>query len=93
MKEGFDDFTRVRELLGPGDRSGQWLVYAARRRIKAMLALAGGDLERALIWTGMDVSSIRRSLVRHAQTNTVACKLCCSCRRRCASCCNISMLL
>ncbi|MBG6247791.1 MULTISPECIES: 30S ribosomal protein S12 methylthiotransferase accessory factor YcaO [Symbiopectobacterium] len=48
--EGFDDFTRVRELLGlaTGKDDG-WLTLRIGE-LKAMLALAGGDLEQALIW-------------------------------------------
>ncbi|MGK2889364.1 MAG: 30S ribosomal protein S12 methylthiotransferase accessory factor YcaO [Candidatus Malihini olakiniferum] len=48
--EGFDDFTRVRELLGlvTGKNNG-WLTLRIGE-LKAMLALAGGDLEQALIW-------------------------------------------
>ncbi len=48
--EGFDDFTRVRELLGlaTGKDNG-WLTLRIGE-LKAMLALAGGDLEQALIW-------------------------------------------
>ncbi|MCW2479480.1 30S ribosomal protein S12 methylthiotransferase accessory factor YcaO [Candidatus Symbiopectobacterium sp. NZEC135] len=49
--EGFDDFTRVRELLGlaTGKDNG-WLTLRIGE-LKAMLALAGGDLEQALIWS------------------------------------------
>ncbi|MGX8942126.1 30S ribosomal protein S12 methylthiotransferase accessory factor YcaO [Symbiopectobacterium sp. Eva_TO] len=48
--EGFDDFTRVSELLGlaTGKDNG-WLTLRIGE-LKAMLALAGGDLEQALIW-------------------------------------------
>ena len=50
-EEGFDDFTRVRELLGlaTGPDNGWYTLRIGE--LKAMLALAGGDLEQALIWT------------------------------------------
>ncbi|MCS5961272.1 hypothetical protein LNP74_25615 [Klebsiella pneumoniae subsp. pneumoniae] len=49
--EGLDDFTRVRELLGlaTGKDSGWYTLRVGE--LKAMLALASGDLEQALIWT------------------------------------------
>ena len=49
--EGLDDFTRVRELLGlaTGKDNGWYTLRVGE--LKAMLALAGGDLEQALIWT------------------------------------------
>jgi ribosomal protein S12 methylthiotransferase accessory factor len=49
--EGHDDFTRVRELLGiaTGKDNGWYTLRIGE--LKAMLALAGGDLEQALIWT------------------------------------------
>lgn len=50
-EEGHDDFTRVRELLGlaSGKDNGWYTLRIGE--LKAMLALAGGDLEQALIWT------------------------------------------
>lgn len=50
-EEGFDDFTRVRELLGlaTGKDNGWYTLRIGE--LKAMLALAGGDLDQALIWT------------------------------------------
>lgn len=50
-EEGHDDFTRVRELLGmaTGKDNGWYTLRIGE--LKAMLALAGGDLEQALIWT------------------------------------------
>ncbi len=50
-EEGFDDFTRVRELLGlaTGLDNGWYTLRIGE--LKAMLALAGGDLEQALVWT------------------------------------------
>ena len=48
--EGLDDFARVRELLGiaPGKDNGWYTLRVGE--LKSMLALAGGDLEQALIW-------------------------------------------
>ncbi|MFC0229188.1 30S ribosomal protein S12 methylthiotransferase accessory factor YcaO [Serratia aquatilis] len=48
--EGLDDFTRVRELLGLATgKDNAW--YTLRiGELKSMLALAGGDIEQALIW-------------------------------------------
>ncbi|MEE3649602.1 MULTISPECIES: 30S ribosomal protein S12 methylthiotransferase accessory factor YcaO [unclassified Brenneria] len=48
--EGFDDFTRVRELLGiaTGKDNGWFTLRIGE--LKSMLALAGGDLDQALIW-------------------------------------------
>ncbi|MWL74438.1 30S ribosomal protein S12 methylthiotransferase accessory protein YcaO, partial [Escherichia coli] len=48
--EGNDDFTRVRELLGlaTGKDNGWYTLRIGE--LKAMLALAGGDLEQALTW-------------------------------------------
>lgn len=50
-EEGYDDFTRVRELLGlaTGKDNGWYTLRIGE--LKAMLALAGGDLEQALVWT------------------------------------------
>ncbi|MCG8709010.1 YcaO-like family protein [Brenneria sp. 4F2] len=48
--EGFDDFTRVRELLGiaTGKNNGWFTLRVGE--LKSMLALAGGDVEQALSW-------------------------------------------
>ena len=48
--EGLDDFTRVRELLGlaTGKDNGWYTLRVGE--LKSMLALAGGDLNQALIW-------------------------------------------
>ncbi|MGE4878622.1 30S ribosomal protein S12 methylthiotransferase accessory factor YcaO [Yersinia enterocolitica] len=48
--EGLDDFARVRELLGiaSGKDNGWYTLRVGE--LKSMLALAGGDLEQALIW-------------------------------------------
>lgn len=50
-EESHDDFTRVRELLGlaSGKDNGWYTLRIGE--LKAMLALAGGDLDQALIWT------------------------------------------
>lgn len=49
--EGHDDMTRVRELLGlaTGKDTGWYTLRIGE--LKAMLALAGGDLDQALAWT------------------------------------------
>ncbi|WP_075181198.1 30S ribosomal protein S12 methylthiotransferase accessory factor YcaO [Pantoea sp. 1.19] len=49
--ESLDDFTRVRELLGlaTGKDNGWYTLRIGE--LKAMLALAGGDLDQALSWT------------------------------------------
>ncbi|MEC5318602.1 30S ribosomal protein S12 methylthiotransferase accessory factor YcaO [Brenneria populi subsp. brevivirga] len=48
--EGFDDFTRVRELLGIATgKDNAWFTLRIGE-LKSMLALAGGDLEQALTW-------------------------------------------
>ena len=49
-EEGFDDFTRVRELLGLATGSDNGWYTLRIGELKAMLALAGGDLEQALVW-------------------------------------------
>lgn len=50
-EEGLDDFTRVRELLGiVCERDSAWHTLRIGE-LKALLALAGGDLEQALTWT------------------------------------------
>ena len=49
--EGLDDFTRVRELLGLATgRDNGWFSLRVGE-LKSMLALAGGDLQQALLWT------------------------------------------
>jgi len=50
-EEGHDDFTRVRELLGLASGKGNGWYTLRIGELKAMLALAGGDLDQALIWT------------------------------------------
>lgn len=49
--ESLDDFTRVRELLGLATGKDNGWSTLRIGELKAMLALAGGDLEQALIWT------------------------------------------
>ncbi|HHB1424177.1 TPA: 30S ribosomal protein S12 methylthiotransferase accessory factor YcaO [Serratia odorifera] len=49
--EGLDDFTRVRELLGiASGKDNAWHTLRVGE-LKSMLALAGGDMDQALIWT------------------------------------------
>ncbi|GKX59168.1 30S ribosomal protein S12 methylthiotransferase accessory factor YcaO [Leminorella grimontii] len=48
--EGLDDAVRVRELLGMASGSGNGWSSLRIGELKAMLALAGGDLEQALSW-------------------------------------------
>ena len=64
--EGLDDFIRVRELLGlaTGKDNGWYTLRIGE--LKAMLALAGGDLEQALIWTEGPWSSTLQSLAPSA---------------------------
>lgn len=52
--EGFDDFTRVRELLGlaTGKDNGWYTLRVGE--LKAMLALAGGNLDQAFDLDRMD---------------------------------------
>lgn len=50
-EEGHDDFTRVRELLGLASGKNNGWSTLRIGELKAMLALAGGDLDQALIWT------------------------------------------
>ncbi|CAD6508822.1 30S ribosomal protein S12 methylthiotransferase accessory factor YcaO [Candidatus Profftia tarda] len=49
--ELIDDFTRVRELLGIATGTNNSWYTLRIGELKAMLALAGGDLKKALIWT------------------------------------------
>ncbi|PHM61313.1 30S ribosomal protein S12 methylthiotransferase accessory factor YcaO [Xenorhabdus ishibashii] len=48
--EGLDDFTRVRELLGIAAGKDNGWSNLRIGELKSMLALAGRDLEQALIW-------------------------------------------
>lgn len=74
-EDGHDDFTRVRELLGlaTGKDNGWYTLRIGE--LKAMLALAGGDLDQALIWTewttdfnGSTFSPARANYYRCLQT-------------------------
>lgn len=49
-EDGLDDFTRIREMIGiaPGKDNG-W-SHLRVGELKSMLALAGGDLDQALVW-------------------------------------------
>ncbi|WP_340622072.1 30S ribosomal protein S12 methylthiotransferase accessory factor YcaO [Xenorhabdus siamensis] len=49
-EEGLDDFTRVRELLGIAAGKDNGWSNLRIGELKSMLALAGHDLEQALIW-------------------------------------------
>ncbi|PHM37895.1 conserved hypothetical protein [Xenorhabdus innexi] len=49
-EEGLDDFTRVRELLGIASGKDNGWSNLRIGELKSMLALAGNDLEQALIW-------------------------------------------
>lgn len=48
--EGFDDFARVRELLGVATGSNNAWFTLRIGELKAMLSLAAGDLEQAVMW-------------------------------------------
>lgn len=48
--EGFDDFTRIRELLGIAVGGGNGWSHLRIGELKSMLALAGGDFAQALLW-------------------------------------------
>ncbi|MCO6524360.1 MAG: YcaO-like family protein, partial [Candidatus Schmidhempelia sp.] len=49
-EENLDDFARVRELLGLATGNNNAWYTLRIGELKAMLALAGGDLEQALSW-------------------------------------------
>ncbi|WP_034913797.1 30S ribosomal protein S12 methylthiotransferase accessory factor YcaO [Erwinia sp. 9145] len=70
--EGHDDFTRVRELLGlaTGKDNGWYTLRVGE--LKAMLALAGGDLDQALIWTEWTME-FNSSLFTPARANYYRC--------------------
>jgi len=71
-EEGFDDFTRVRELLGlaTGKENGWYTLRIGE--LKAMLALAGGDLDQALVWTEWTME-FNASIFTSARTNYYRC--------------------
>jgi ribosomal protein S12 methylthiotransferase accessory factor len=70
-------FTRVRELLGlaTGKDNGWYTLRIGE--LKAMLALAGGDLDQALIWTEWTMEFNQSVFSPSAPTTTAACKPCC----------------
>lgn len=81
-EEGFDDFTRVRELLGLATGADNGWYTLRIGELKVMLALAGGDLEQA--WCGPNGrwNLTPPSLARNVQTTIAACKHCCYCLRK-----------
>lgn len=70
--EGYDDFSRVRELLGLAcDKDSGW--YTLRiGELKSMLALALGDQQQALIWTEWTLD-FNQSLLTPARANYYRC--------------------
>ena len=70
--EGLDDFTRVRELLGIA--SGKDNAWSTLRigELKSMLALAGGDLDQALIWAEW-TQDFNSSVLSPARSNYYRC--------------------
>ena len=89
-EEGFDDFTRVRELLGLATGSDNGWYTLRIGELKAMLALAGGDLEQALVWTEWTMEFNSSVFSRNAPTIIAACKRCYYWhRKKIASRCNI----
>lgn len=71
-EDGHDDFTRVRELLGlaTGKDNGWYTLRIGE--LKAMLALAGGDLDQALIWTEWTME-FNNSIFTSARANYYRC--------------------
>lgn len=71
-EDGHDDFTRVRELLGlaTGKENGWYTLRIGE--LKAMLALAGGDLDQALIWTEWTME-FNNSIFTPARANYYRC--------------------
>ncbi|BEM27463.1 hypothetical protein SME05J_10330 [Serratia marcescens] len=70
--EGLDDFTRVRELLGiASGKDNAWHTLRVGE-LKSMLALAGGDLEQALIWTEW-TQDFNASVLNPARSNYYRC--------------------
>ena len=80
--EGHDDFTRVRELLGlaTGKDNGWYTLRIGE--LKAMLALAGGDLDQALARPSGPWNSTSQCSLPSAPTTTAACKPSCFLRRK-----------
>ncbi len=70
--EGLDDFTRVRELLGiASGKDNAWHTLRVGE-LKSMLALAGGDLDQALIWTEW-TQDFNASVLSPARSNYYRC--------------------
>lgn len=70
--EGLDDFTRVRELLGiASGKDNAWHTLRVGE-LKSMLALAGGDLDQALIWTEW-TQDFNASVLNPARSNYYRC--------------------
>ena len=70
--EGLDDFTRVRELLGiASGKDNAWHTLRVGE-LKSMLALAGGDLDQALIWTEW-TQDFNASVLSPAHSNYYRC--------------------
>ena len=79
--EGLDDFTRVRELLGiASGKDNAWHTLRVGE-LKSMLALAGGDLDQALIWTEW-TQDFNASVLSPARSNYYRCLQRCCCWRR-----------
>ncbi|MBS0854721.1 MULTISPECIES: 30S ribosomal protein S12 methylthiotransferase accessory factor YcaO [unclassified Tatumella] len=70
--EGLDDFTRVRELLGLATGKDNGWSTLRVGELKAMLALAGGDLDQALIWTEWTIE-FNNSVFSAEQANYYRC--------------------
>ena len=71
--EGLDDFTRVRELLGiASGKDNAWHTLRVGE-LKSMLALAGGDLDQALIWTEW-TQDFNASVLSPARSNYYRCQ-------------------
>ncbi len=81
-EEGFDDFTRVRELLGLATGSDNGWYTLRIGELKAILALAGGDLEQALVWTEWTMGLTHQYSGRNAPIIIAACKRCYYWRRK-----------
>ncbi|MFS3860357.1 ribosomal protein S12 methylthiotransferase accessory factor YcaO [Proteus mirabilis] len=71
-EDGLDDFTRIREMIGiaPGKDNG-W-SHLRVGELKSMLALAGGDLEQALVWVEW-TQDFNASLFTPARQNYYRC--------------------
>lgn len=70
--EGLDDFTRVRELLGiASGKDNAWYTLRVGE-LKSMLALAGGDMDQALIWAEW-TQDFNASVLNPARSNYYRC--------------------